>query len=89
MVPRKHPTSKDNEGYMDQKLWGIVYVQTRQCPKCEIPKLLGIRPALLGLWSFKATGCAFCADYGSLTFMEVPSMRGTAPLAPRTSFTMN
>ena len=51
--------------------------------------LLGIRPALLGLWSFKATGCAFCADYGFLTFMEVPSMRGTAPLAPRPSFTMN
>ena len=51
--------------------------------------LLGIRPALLGLWSFKATGCAFCADYGLLTFMEVPSMRGTAPLTPRPSFTMN
>ena len=51
--------------------------------------LLGIRPALLGLWSFKATGCAFCADYGFLTFMEVPSMRGTAPLAPRPSFNMN
>ena len=51
--------------------------------------LLGIRPALLGLWSFKATGCAFCADYGFLTFMEVPGMRGRAPLAPRPSFTMN
>ena len=51
--------------------------------------LLGIRPALLGLWSFKATGCALCANYGFLTFMEVPSMRGTAPLAPRPSFTMN
>ena len=35
----KHPTSKDNEGYMDQKLWGIVSIQTRQCPKCEIPEL--------------------------------------------------
>ena len=51
--------------------------------------LLSIRPALLGLWSFKATGCAFCADYGFLTFMEVPSMRGIAPLTPRPSFTMN
>ena len=35
----KHPTSKDNEGYMDQKLWGIVSIQTRQRPKCEIPEL--------------------------------------------------
>ena len=35
----KHPTSKDNEGYVDQKLWGIVSIQTRQCPKCEIPEL--------------------------------------------------
>ena len=35
----KHPTSKDNEGYMDQKLWGIVSIQTRPCPKCEIPEL--------------------------------------------------
>ena len=35
----KHPTSKDNEGYMDQKLSGIVSIQTRQCPKCEIPEL--------------------------------------------------
>ena len=35
----KHPTSKDNEGYMGQKLWGIVSIQTRQCPKCEIPEL--------------------------------------------------
>ena len=51
--------------------------------------LLGIRPALLRLWSFKATGCAFCADYGFLTFMEVPSMRDTAPLTPRPSFAMN
>ena len=51
--------------------------------------LLGIRPALLGLWSFEATGSALCADYGFLTFMEVPSMRGTAPLTRRPSFTMD
>ena len=75
----------------------------RQCPKQDnapnarylsysllaTGSLLGIRPTLLGLWSSKATGCAFCADYGFLTFMEVPSMRGTAPLTPRPGFTMN
>ena len=35
----KHPTSKDNEGYMDQKLWGIVPIETGKRPKCEIPEL--------------------------------------------------
>ena len=51
--------------------------------------LLGIRPALLGLWSFKATGSAFCADYGFLTFMKVPSVRGTAPLTSQIHHELN
>ena len=87
----KHPTSKDNEGYTDQKLWGVVPSKQDNAPNAEYlsysllstGSLLGICPAPLGLWSFKATGCAFCADYGFLTFMEVPSVRGAAPLAPR------
>ena len=94
----KHPTSKDNEGYMDQKLCGVSFPSKQDnAPNARYlnysllatGSLLGIRPALLGLWLFEATGSALCADYGFLTFMEVPSTRGTAPLTPRPSFTMN